>query len=170
MARARMQLLTWSVAIFASALLGNLVLTVILALVLPLPEGQPMTPAQSGAFLEEAMGSWLEPDTVIVAEGTVSHRALERRVFVRGVLSDTGQTVVATHVLKIGWPFTTLRGFVHIRGKETMADGAIRIRGNPRVGFVRFIPLNPVWPGVIINTLMIAVAAGAGALMIRRRA
>ena len=102
-----------------------------------------------------------------VVEGVVIRRPLERRLFARGVLDDADRTVVATHILKVGWPFTTLRGFIYSVGDQQIALGAAGIEGDVKAGFVSFTPLQPVWPGLVLNTLILALSVGLVARVVQ---
>lgn len=96
--------------------------------------------------------------------GATSHTWLARRAFVEGVDSATGHRY-SEQVLKVGWPFTAVRGFDRRSDATDIAPSSIGIGwaadapfGHPR----RLLPLQPVWPGVVTLTaaLLLLVMLG----------
>jgi hypothetical protein len=85
--------------------------------------------------------------------GRVTHGRLTRRAWISG---ERDGKQFSEQVLKVGWPFTTVRGFVRVRADEVESEGVVLIEDNPKVGPVRFWPVQPVWPGMLINSLAIA--------------
>ena len=104
------------------------------------------------------------------AEGTGSHGWLTRRAYVRGALRGMDGIHYSEQVLKVGWPFTTVRGFVRVAGQDVRRDGVLVIRGDPREGPVQLLPIQPVWPGMIINSVWLAAVLLAMAGLGRRLA
>jgi hypothetical protein len=106
-------------------------------------------------------------------EGTSAHGWLTRQAFVRGALEATDGVPYSGQVLKVGWPFTMVRGFVRVVGEDVRREGVLVIRGDPRAGPVRLLPIQPVWPGMIINSLWLAAVlltmAGLGRRLARAR-
>jgi hypothetical protein len=113
----------------------------------PLTEQDAAT-ALSFAFGDELGGSTAWWD----AAGTSSPGWLVRRAFVQGTRGPD-RVRHSEQVLKVGWPFTMVRGFVRTVGEEVQRDGVLAIQGDPRTGPVRLWPIQPVWPGMIINSL-----------------
>ena len=146
-------------AILVAALALNL-FTAVMVAQRPPSEGVALSDAECREMLADALARSTTGGTFDVVEGVVIRGALERRLFARGILDDSDGTVVATHILKVGWPFTTLRGFIYVIGEEQVTLGAAAIDGDVRAGFARFVPLQPVWPGLVINTLILAVSVG----------
>ncbi|MEO0556961.1 MAG: hypothetical protein AAF170_02125 [Bacteroidota bacterium] len=86
------------------------------------------------------------------ATGRVSHGWLLRRAYIEGTLVSDAPVRHSEQILKVGWPFTVVRGFVRTSGAEMQTEGA-RIIG-PASSPVRVLPLQPVWPGVVLMGLM----------------
>ena len=133
----------------------------------PLSEPAVVT-ALTFAFRGEITAS---PDWYDV-EGTTTHGWLTRRAFVRGALG-ADRVAYSEQVFKVGWPFTMVRGFVRTVGEQVRREGVLVIRGDPRAGPVRLLPLQPVWPGMIINSGWLAAVllamAGLGRRLARAR-
>lgn len=87
-------------------------------------------------------------------EGWVHHGALVRRGWAFGVRDGVEYR---EQVLKAGWPFTSVRGFLHVRNGELESRYAAWMAGPPSAGPVRYWPLQPVWPGLVFNTAWIAL-------------
>ena len=103
--------------------------------------------------------SWFSPS------GNASQGWLIRRAYVTGRLwSETG-TVYSEHVLKVGWPFTVVRGFIRMVGSETSQEGAGGIPPAPGATSARMLPTQPVWPGLIFYGLV----GGLGFAALSRR-
>ena len=71
--------------------------------------------------------------------------------------SESDEGVYSEQVLKVGWPFTTVRGFVRVADGEVNPDGALWLQEDPTQGPVRFLPIQPVWPGLLINSFGITL-------------
>ena len=105
------------------------------------------------AFRDVGLGAeeWQEPS------GTARHGWLLRRAFVQGYLAPDPGNQYTEQVLKVGWPFTVVRGFIRTAGPQVSREGA-RVMGDVVPGRpVRFLPTQPVWPGVIFYGLLGAV-------------
>jgi len=103
------------------------------------------------AFPEAATqpASWTQPT------GAISHRTLYRRASMRGV-KDGRYT---EQVLKVGFPFTIARGFIRTTPTEVHVLGAAFVSGDPTTGQATFLPLLPVWPGIVFFGLVGGLAA-----------
>ena len=89
------------------------------------------------------------------AEGTSTHGWLTRWAHVLGAADGTRYS---EQVLKVGWPFTMVRGFVRTMGEDERHEGVLVVRGDPSAGPVRLLPIQPVWPGMILNSLWLTAA------------
>ena len=98
--------------------------------------------------------------------GTTRRGWLRRQAYVEGNLGSTAGERYSEQVLKVGWPFTVVRGFVRTAGSEVTREGAHlvgpAVPGQP----ARLLPTQPVWPGVILYGLI----GMLGATWLRRRA
>lgn len=75
------------------------------------PPGEALTATQSVQALDFAFADEVPEADWRDVEGNAHHDWLTRRAFVRGS-SGPDQSVYSEQVLKVGWPFTTVRGFV----------------------------------------------------------
>ncbi len=98
------------------------------------------------------------------ASGSVSRGWLMRRAFITG---DRSGAHFSEQVLKVGWPFTTARGFARVRSGVSETEGAILTEEDPRTGPVRYWPVQVVWPGLLINSVPLALLIGFAWLRIR---
>ena len=101
-------------------------------------------------------------------EGRIEHAAFVRRAALTGWSDEAPSRRYAEQVLKVGWPFTTIRGFGHRRGEAVTYTGALVLSEMTEGGTVRFLPLQPVWPGVILNSLWIALVLWVLAMALAR--
>jgi len=116
--------------------------------------------ALSFSFAEEG-NEWAE------AAGYVSHGWLYRRAYLRGTPTAGSGFPRSEQALKSGWPFTVVRGFVRTRGEEVALAGA-GWASTPEPGQpARLLPLQPIWPGILLYGLVGALLSLAGT--IRRR-
>ena len=159
---------------FLLALLPSAGFTYITAAVLGLAlspqRGEPLDPERVREALEFAFPATTDWSDV---EGAVSHRWLVRRAFVSGVDDDAG-TLFSEQILKIGWPFTIVRGF------DRRSDSRVSDVDSIGVGWVsgeqlgqprRLLPLLPVWPGLAVCSVTLAAAFSTAIhLSVRRRA
>ncbi|NNG17901.1 MAG: hypothetical protein HKM89_15605 [Gemmatimonadales bacterium] len=129
----------------------------LLGLQLAAPEGSPLAEPAAATALTFAFRSDVGPSPIWHRiEGTSTHGWLVRRAYVRGVHGTAEGTRYSEQVLKVGWPFTMVRGFVRLVGTDERRDGVLVVRGDPSAGPVRLLPIQPVWPGLIINSLWLA--------------
>jgi hypothetical protein len=105
--------------------------------------------------------SWIE------AGGSAAHGWLIRQAYVHGRMEPNG-TRYAEQVRKIGWPFTTVRGFIRAVDHDVQPVGAFFIRGDPAVGPVRFLPMQPVWPGLVVSGIWITLVLVLGRRLLSR--
>ena len=149
-------------ALLALALVINLSACALLGYLAPLNLKQTLPRADVASALDQVFELPPGPDRAWTeATGTVSHGPFFRRAWLRGTRNDVDYT---EQVLKVGWPFTTLRGFIRQRDSAVDTTGVALMKGTPSAGPVRFLPLQPVWPGLVINTLLLA-----GVLFLGRR-
>ncbi|NNK48194.1 MAG: hypothetical protein HKP01_04915 [Gemmatimonadetes bacterium] len=91
-------------------------------------------------------GDWTE------ASGYASPGWLYRRAYVAGT-SQAGVRC-SEQVLKAGWPFTVVRGFARSGGGDHGNEGVGWI-SNSRPGEpARLLPIEPVWPGIVLYGLL----------------
>jgi hypothetical protein len=135
----------------AYALFGLVGLAARPSLGLPLSGGEALA-ALSFSFPGEG-GDWTE------ASGYASHGWLYRRAYVEGT-SPAG-TRRSEQVLKVGWPFTVVRGFVRNGGGNPGHEG-VGWTSDPRPGEpARLLPVQPVWPGIALYGLLGVLVLGA---------
>ena len=118
----------------------------------------------TGLQLEQKLGEQAARDSLAFAfsdaedwtgvRGGVSQGWLIRKAWTTG---ESQGRHYSEQVLKVGWPFTAARGFARIRAGETDTEGAILLQGDPKTSMVRFMPVQPVWPGIVINSLPLAL-------------
>ncbi len=90
-------------------------------------------------------------------KGEVKRGALFRKVHVSGWSNTNEPIFYAEDVLKVGWPFTTVRGFAHQVGNDVRYVNAYGLASE---NGPRFFPLEVVWPGLILNSALFALIAG----------
>jgi hypothetical protein len=91
--------------------------------------------------------------------GTARHGWLLRHAYVEGNLDSISGVLHSEQVLKVGWPFTVVRGFIRTVGSEVEREGA-RLVGRADPGQpVRLLPTQPVWPGVVLYGFLGMVGA-----------
>jgi hypothetical protein len=102
------------------------------------------------------------------ASGYASHGWLYRRAYVQGMSAAGARR--AEQVLKVGWPFTVVRGFVR---SGNGAPGHLGVGwtsdvspGDP----ARLLPLQPVWPGIVLYGVLGALMLAAWDLRSARKA
>jgi hypothetical protein len=117
-------------------------------------DGRPLSAVEAEAALAfafpNAEGVWSR------TEGTSSHSWLFRRAYVQGHSGRPTPSAHSEQVLKVGWPFTAVRGFIRSAGHERRTAGASFLQGDATGGPIRFMPIQPVWPGLIFNSVWIA--------------
>lgn len=103
--------------------------------------------------------------------GTTHTGRLIRRAYVSGWTMEEPQRRFSELVLKVGWPFTTVRGFVRRKGVQVEYDGCIPLRQNlGEPDEEKILPLQIVWPGFVINSTLLALLfIGLAALVSSRR-
>lgn len=116
------------------------------------PASAPALPSEQAA--EALAFSFAEveadPEQWVAAEGVADHRWWTRRSFVSG---ETEAGRYSEQVLKVGWPFTVVRGFIQTSG-DAIVPVHSRPLGSATVGPRRMLPLQPVWPGVVAMGLI----------------
>ena len=112
-----------------------------------------------------SFGPELSGRTWVETEGAVARGWLIRQAFVRGT-SDLDSARFSEQVRKIGWPFTTVRGFVRTADGRVLRTGAVLLTGDPLSGPVRFLPIQPVWPGLILNSILITAVLVGGSVLV----
>ena len=123
--------------------------------------GSPLSPDEAVAALSfsfpEVNPDWKRP------AGNASHGWLFRRAYVEGYAGSIVEVRYSEQVLKVGWPFTVVRAFVRTTNNDLTPEGAAWVGpftpGRP----VRVLPVQPVWPGLMVyGFLGAAVVAGIG--------
>lgn len=104
-------------------------------------------------------GPWTE------TAGAITHRKLYRRAFMKGKKTAP----YSEQVLKVGFPFTVVRGFIRTSPAGTDALGAVFVAGDMEAGQATFMPLLPVWPGLVFFGLVGAIALSGGSALLRAR-
>ncbi len=90
---------------------------------------------------------WVEPS------GAVAHTWLHRQAYVEGFAVERNVDQRYTEqVLKVGWPFTVVRGFIRSTGTASARTGVAWAA--PAEAPVRLLPMQPVWPGVVFYGLV----------------
>lgn len=135
----------------SGAIVGYLLCAIIGLAVPPTAELDPMATdvaasALAFSFPEDGADStrWME------STGGTSHTWLLRRAYVEGQLDFSPSSRFSEQVLKVGWPFTGVRGFVRRAGSELRTEGAWVVGVPNSDGLVRMLPLQPVWPGIVV--------------------
>jgi hypothetical protein len=117
----------------------------------PLSVGEAET-ALAFSFPDEGR-DWTE------SSGHASHGWLYRRAYVEG--TSRAGVRRSEQVLKVGWPFTVVRGFVRggdgEPGNLGVAWTSPASRGEP----ARLLPVQPVWPGLAFFGFLGALLLGA---------
>lgn len=127
-------------AICAYAIFGLIGLAATPLLGLPMQDGETLA-ALDFSFPVEG-GDWTEP------LGYASRGWLYRRAYVEG--TTRAGTRRSEQVLKVGWPFTVVRGFVRSGGGGP-GDEGVGWASQSRPGEpARLLPVQPVWPGVVL--------------------
>lgn len=128
--------------------------------------GPAMTPAQAAAALAFAFSdAGPAPDVWADPAGHTMHGWLFRRGYVTGRLGSEPAVAYSEQVLKVGWPFTVVRGFVRTVGSQVRLDGALVLDATAPTTARRLVPLQPVWPGLGLSWLLGAIVC----VMVERR-
>ena len=90
------------------------------------------------------------------ASGYAAHGWLYRRGYVEGTSPDGSR--LSEQVLKVGWPFTVVRGFVRSRDGDPDHEGVAWASDLEADRPVRLLPVQPVWPGVVFYGILGALA------------
>jgi len=149
--------------VFVGFVLGAsaaLILGSIIGTASPMRAGQPIETAAAEVALDFAFRDVrLEGVPWYAASGKAHQGWLFRTAYVEGRLGSESGTGYSEQVLKVGWPFTVVRGFIRTVGDDVELEGARLIgevdHGQP----VRFLPMQPVWPGVVLYGLLGMVVA-----------
>lgn len=105
-------------------------------------------------------GSWYAPS------GNASQGWLFRRAYVTGRSGSDSGTFYSEQALKVGWPFTVVRGFVRNVGTAMSLHGARIIGARETATPLRMLPTQPVWPGMVFFGL---IGAFVSTVVSRRR-
>jgi hypothetical protein len=152
------------VRVFVAAALGAYVASAFIGLALPADRGTALTESDAVLALRYAFGN-LSSDQWQDAMGHALHHPVTRRAFISGMQGETRYT---EQVLKVGWPFTMARGFVRTRGAVVERDGALMPQGDPAGGPIAFLPVLPVWPGLLFNGMILTLPLLAVGVAARR--
>lgn len=157
------------VIVFLVATLGMYAVLAFAGFLLPLADGEALSEQQAGEALDFAFNAEFPDGTAwLEVSGDARHGWLTRRAFVRGS-SESDETIYSEQVLKVGWPFTTVRGFVRTMAGNIRWEGVLWVQGDPTAGPVRLLPVEPVWPGLLINSLGVTLLVLAVAALWRQR-
>lgn len=153
--------------LYLTALVLNLVVCWSIALIIDPQMDEQLTSDAVADQLEFVFGDdiqWLDNEQYPL-QGKVKHGALFRKAHIAGWSREVNPVYYAEEVLKVGWPFTTVRGFAHTVGDEVAYINAIELNASSSAQRTKFFPLQLVWPGLIINSLLLAIVmwcVGAG--------
>ena len=153
-------------AVFLGFPLGGLLAYFVCALVgamVPPGLGSNITSSEAEAALTLSFSDAVsQSDQWYAASGHASHGWFIRRASVTALLGSDSGTVYSEQVLKVGWPFTVVRGFIRTVGFEMNREGARLIASQEAAASHRMVPTQPVWPGVaffgLLGALGFAVA------------
>lgn len=145
---------------FALGASAALVLCSIIGATSPVRAGQPIESEAAEVALDFAFRD-ARPERMLwhAASGTAHHGWLFRTAYVEGSLGAESGVGYSEQVLKVGWPFTVVRGFIRTAGDEVELEGARLVGGVDRGQPVRLVPMQPVWPGMALYGLLGMVAA-----------
>ncbi len=114
-------------------------------------------------------GATLQPDLAVDAltfsfpaargwenvAGSASHGWLYRRAHLEGEANATSagaaKAKFSEQLLKVGWPFTSVRGFVRFADGQPDHRGVGWTDADGTMTAARMLPLQPVWPGLVLN-------------------
>ena len=145
--------------LYVIALVLNLVVCWSIALIINPSMDEEITNDAVASQLEFVFGDdiqWLDNEHYPL-QGKVKHGTIFRKAHIAGWSEETIPVYYAEEVLKVGWPFTTVRGFAHTVGEEVTYINAIGLDTKSGTEQTRFFPLQLVWPGLIINSLLLAI-------------
>lgn len=126
----------------------------------------PHVAAESLVFVfQHETGSTLEFGS---ADGATYHSFLTRRSFISGDALNETEPGYSEQVLKMGWPFTVARGFVHGTPSGNHTHGAILFSTDSALPTRPILPIQPVWPGIAFWGL-IGVLTFMGVDVLRKR-
>jgi hypothetical protein len=122
--------------------------------------GPPITAVAVEAALDFAFpDASLERNQWHSVSGTAHHGWLLRRAYVEGRLGSVSGERYSEQVLKVGLPFTVVRGFIRTVGDEVERDGARLVSRVEHGRPARLVPMKPVWPGVALYGFLGVLAA-----------
>jgi|GEM_PF-5877881 len=143
--------------LYVTALILNLVVCWSIALIIDPSMDEEITNDAVTGQLKFVFGDdiqWLDNEHYPL-QGKVKHGAIFRKAHIAGWSKETIPVYYAEEVLKVGWPFTTVRGFAHTVGEEVTYIDAIELSAQSGAEQARFFPLQLVWPGLVINSLLL---------------
>ena len=112
---------------------------------------------------------WLD-EAPHMPEGSARRTRLYRRSFVAGWGDGEEPVAYSEQVLKVGWPFTTVRGFVRRAGADVSYEGAVPLSEPARRDSgIKILPLQIVWPGLVIDSGLIAALLGVLSTIVSSR-
>ena len=142
---------------FVLSALGAYTLFALVGLAATPSLGDPLSDDETAAALSLAFPE--EGSDWSQMSGYAAHGHLYRRAYVEGTSLAGARR--SEQVLKVGWPFTVVRGFVRSGGSETVDFGvgwhSEATDGEP----ARLLPVQPVWPGLAFYGLLSVLASGA---------
>jgi hypothetical protein len=133
----------------------------VLGVAAPVDPGSPLTEEAAAIALSFSFPTveqeWEDPT------GSASHGWLFRRAYIAGYGSSTPPTHYSEQVLKVGWPFTVVRGFIRNVEGRISREGAPWTEAQAPEGAARLLPTQPVWLGLALYGLLgTIVASGVG--------
>ena len=147
-----------SLLFYFSAIVVNLCVCWIIAVVIQPKMDESLPAAAIEDQLSYTFGNNLDwhQSNQYPLKGEVKRGALFRKVHVSGWSNSNEPVFYAEDILKVGWPFTTVRGFAHQVGNDVRYVNAY---GLASANGPRFFPLEVVWPGLILNSALFALTA-----------
>jgi len=144
---------------FLSFAIGAFLLAAIYGMIVPASYSETLDSATAAESISFVFGVETGgPLELTVAEGSIHHGPLTRRSFIHGA---TTEGEYAEQVLKVGWPFTVARAFIHVTPEGRRTIGVLGSAAEGELPAEGIIPVQPVWPGVIfwglIGVLLAAV-------------
>lgn len=137
----------------------------------PLTDGTPLEQSEvieQLAFTFDDQLAW-QRAAPFEPSGEMRRRALVRQLSVTGWSTAPTPIRYSEQIMKVGWPFTTVRGFIRTEGKVTRYEGAIPLQSVTTSGTsLRILPTQIVWPGILINSGLLALLPGLVQLLIKR--
>ena len=164
----------------ANVLLAGLVLNICICLAVALSIGPLRTTDHSALPVEDVEAQlaftfgdeigWSQSDGQ-EASGYVRRGLLVRRLVVSGWTAEPVPRHHEELVLKVGWPFTTLRGFVRrVEGDSTPRGAVLLSPSTDKLTHLRILPMQIVWPGLLFDSIILGLLVGVVVLLKQRMA